>query len=370
MRKIALMIMFAVVSNSAMAEWVEVSRNDIQTNYVDLATIHEEGGMVQMWVLYDYKTAVTTDGKSYYSTNAALEFDCKEGQYRQTFSADFPRIMGLGKYVNRSDVASEWKKVLHGSDMKTQFETACRSQSANSSSSNSNSLASDPTSECISQIKSKKELQILKGKIELGGAADQPIEILANSSVPTKKERAAISLWITEHKNCKQLGNEWRETNVLPSIIALLEGVYSDTYLLAADLYAKKISYGDYAKAYIKIQQEFKTNTNAEIQQLRQQQVARQDAENREREVLAQRERDRQERDRQRLAEQQQQFQYQQQQYQQQEYQRQRENRQFCENRLQQCLNRAGNNQMAIANCNMGNAGCTIGRLIGESLNQ
>jgi cytochrome c len=138
----------------------------------------------------------------------------------------------------------------------------------------------DPTTECITQIPFKKELQILNGKILLDGSANYSFEMLANNSFPSKKEMKAISLWVNEHKRCKQIGNEWRTSRYPAAPLALVDKLYSDNIFLAADLYAKKISYGDFAKGVVKANQEFSVSTAALQQQqqlqLRQQQQAKQ----------------------------------------------------------------------------------------------
>src|ERR1039457_4768462 len=91
-----------------------------------------------------------------------------------------------------------------------------------------NTLAGDPSAECVDQRKSHDELQILKGKISLGSIDDQTLEILSNDDVPTKKEKEAISMWVKEHQICKQLGAEWRSKNYPPTLIPIVDGYYSD----------------------------------------------------------------------------------------------------------------------------------------------
>jgi hypothetical protein len=48
MRKPILMMLLAVVSSSAAAEWVELGSNEISTAYSDPATIRRNGDMVKM----------------------------------------------------------------------------------------------------------------------------------------------------------------------------------------------------------------------------------------------------------------------------------------------------------------------------------
>ena len=137
-----------------------------------------------------------------------------------------------------------------------------------------NALAGDPSVECLEQLKSNDELQILKGKIALGSVDDQTLEILSNDDVPTKNEKEAISNWVRKRQGCKQLGAEWRSKNYSPTLIPIVNGYYSDFTSLTADLYAKKISYGDFAKGRAKIEQEFEKDMADEEQQIQEQKQA------------------------------------------------------------------------------------------------
>ena len=55
MHKAILMMLLAVVSSSAMAEWTVVNENKEFIQYADLATIRKLGNKVKMWGLNDYK---------------------------------------------------------------------------------------------------------------------------------------------------------------------------------------------------------------------------------------------------------------------------------------------------------------------------
>lgn len=136
-----------------------------------------------------------------------------------------------------------------------------------------NAPTSNPIIECVAKIESQKELQILKGKIELS-ESDQLLEILANDSRPTENERKAISIWVSEHQKCDRAGEEWLNSGFSPALTARFNKARADVYFLAADLYAKKISYGDFAKGQIRIEQEFKSDLAAGLEQLHQQQQA------------------------------------------------------------------------------------------------
>lgn len=57
MRKAIVMMLLAAVSSSAAAEWVELNRDEISTDYFDPTTIRKAGDMVKVWSLTDHKTA-------------------------------------------------------------------------------------------------------------------------------------------------------------------------------------------------------------------------------------------------------------------------------------------------------------------------
>ena len=101
MRKIILMILLAVVSNSAMAEWRITSENGFADLYVNLDTYLKAGNTVRVWELQDYKKAITlaSSGDKYLSTTALNEYDCKEKKFRALIFNSHSDHMGEGKLV-------------------------------------------------------------------------------------------------------------------------------------------------------------------------------------------------------------------------------------------------------------------------------
>ncbi len=89
MKKLLLILMLAVVSSSAIAEWVEVTEGGEETEtitaYADPDTIRKTGNRVKMWVLVDYKK----DEEEFGILSARLkeEYDCKEKKQRILFMA-------------------------------------------------------------------------------------------------------------------------------------------------------------------------------------------------------------------------------------------------------------------------------------------
>ncbi|MBI5435614.1 MAG: hypothetical protein HY937_00615 [Nitrosomonadales bacterium] len=125
MRKVILMMLLAVVSNSAMAEWVSVASNKYTAIYVDPATIQRAGNMAKMWILTDYKTANKDMGEAYLSTKDQNEYDCKEVKFRRRASSQHSKNMGGGKVVYSDSYTTRWKPVPPDSGTEILWKFAC-----------------------------------------------------------------------------------------------------------------------------------------------------------------------------------------------------------------------------------------------------
>src|SRR5574342_429275 len=100
----ALMALLVLSSGLAYGEWVSVDRDDRtgMTLYVDLNTIHRRADLVEMWALYDYKTAQLAGGDSYLSRKVQSAYDCKEEARRELSVKEFSGNMGTGEVVHVS----------------------------------------------------------------------------------------------------------------------------------------------------------------------------------------------------------------------------------------------------------------------------
>jgi len=120
MKKLLLTLLLAIVSSSAMAEWVEVDTNygDGLTVYADPVTIRKFGkfgNIVKMWILYDYTMAQTNATKPYLSIKARWKFDCKEEQIQILYELLFTANMGEGKLVRSLGLHNnKWQPVASG----------------------------------------------------------------------------------------------------------------------------------------------------------------------------------------------------------------------------------------------------------------
>ena len=112
MKKLLLTLMLALVSTGAMAEWTQVSVNDVFTQYADFTTIRKTGDRVEMWELLDYKSEQKgVSGAKYLSEKAHKEYGCKEEQVRVLAISGFSKRMGDGKVVNSVREPTKWEPV-------------------------------------------------------------------------------------------------------------------------------------------------------------------------------------------------------------------------------------------------------------------
>ena len=128
MHKAILMRLLAVMSSSAMAEWVEVAEGGEEietiTAYADPDTIRKTGNRVKMWVLVDYKK----DEEEFGILSARLkeEYDCKEKKQRILFMAVYSGHMGKDETVEiLSEPESSWQQPLAGGLAEALLEFAC-----------------------------------------------------------------------------------------------------------------------------------------------------------------------------------------------------------------------------------------------------
>jgi len=128
MRKTVLTLLLAAVSSNAMAKWVMVGKAENITVYVDPASIHIKGGIAIMQDIDDHKTAeIADDGKSYKSTKAQDEFDCKEGQHRTRSLSCYSENMGNGDVVCAYSDPNHatWNQVIPKSINEAMWKLAC-----------------------------------------------------------------------------------------------------------------------------------------------------------------------------------------------------------------------------------------------------
>jgi len=121
----AILMLLAVVSSSAMAEWVEVGTTNKYTSYADPDTIRKVGNKVKVWELVDFKTVQGSTGFQFNSAKVQSQYDCKEEQTRMLYATFHSENMGGGDVVMTHNKATKWAPVAPDSINMMLFEFVC-----------------------------------------------------------------------------------------------------------------------------------------------------------------------------------------------------------------------------------------------------
>jgi hypothetical protein len=148
MSKIILMLLLAIVSSNAMADWVKITSihsqesPEIQIAYTDPATIHKNGNFVNMWVLVDHQSGLSKEvenrlDKIFSRTKDDItkswkvedEFDCLNEKLRMLSYTAYSEHMGNGKIIPNNMVTNHWVPVIPGSIGQALWRFACTKNS-------------------------------------------------------------------------------------------------------------------------------------------------------------------------------------------------------------------------------------------------
>ena len=127
MCKAILLILLAVMSSGAAAEWIVVgsTENSTTTIYADPATIRRKGDMVKMWSLVNYKTPQGGAPKPHMSIRSRDEYDCTEERARGLSLTRHAGSMARGETVFKDSHPEKWEPVPPNSVGEGLWKFAC-----------------------------------------------------------------------------------------------------------------------------------------------------------------------------------------------------------------------------------------------------
>lgn len=125
MRRVILMMLLTVASNSAVAVWVKVSEDANMIIYATPEIIREADNKVKLWWVADFKTIQTNNGEVYLSSKSQYEFDCKGRKYRPLSFSRHSKKMAKGNVVYNSSRDGKWGKVSPNSNGELLLKFAC-----------------------------------------------------------------------------------------------------------------------------------------------------------------------------------------------------------------------------------------------------
>jgi len=125
MNKLILTLMLAVVSSSAMAEWIFSAEDHNSKYYINPDSIRKSGNTVQMWELANFnEVQKMRNGEKYLSYKNQTEFKCEARQRRSTYTVLYSEHMGEGNTVHTFDVPDKWSPAVPESVGETHLEIA------------------------------------------------------------------------------------------------------------------------------------------------------------------------------------------------------------------------------------------------------
>jgi hypothetical protein len=129
MTRIILVLLLAVASNSAMAEWIVEGENGDEVFSSDHASIHWNTDKVKMlFQLEEKKEQEISSGKKYMSVSGRNEFDCTANKSRVLYAYYYANKETKGDVVFRVDEPSEWAKLMPNSKEDVLWHVACESK--------------------------------------------------------------------------------------------------------------------------------------------------------------------------------------------------------------------------------------------------
>jgi len=116
----------AIVSSSAMAEWVYANEAIDRKFYINLDSIRQSGNTVKMWILGDFNEVMKMNGvDNHLSYKSQFEYKCEEKQKRVIYQVLYSGNMGKGNIVYTFDEPNKWTPVIPDSAGEYHLEIAC-----------------------------------------------------------------------------------------------------------------------------------------------------------------------------------------------------------------------------------------------------
>lgn len=123
---LSVMILTALFSGTASAEWVRVGGTHKYGGYVDMATIGQTDQTVTLWTLRDFTVTRQVARGPYRSTKTKKQYDCRNHRSRLLFAKYYAGQMGQGRLVYQGKGTKQWAKIAPGSDGEAEWKVACQ----------------------------------------------------------------------------------------------------------------------------------------------------------------------------------------------------------------------------------------------------
>ncbi len=123
MRKFLLIL--ALFSSSASAQWQSLGGDDEETAYADSAGIQRRDQRVKMWALFDLKSPRNFGDLRYASMKIQREYNCASKESRVVAMSAHSGNMGEGETVYSNNTHYKWARVKPDSAEQALWDIAC-----------------------------------------------------------------------------------------------------------------------------------------------------------------------------------------------------------------------------------------------------
>lgn len=122
-------VLLALVSTGASADWVRIEGDEAATAYANPASIRKVGNVVKMWVLYDLRKPDSLQGKNYSSMKSNDSYDCMSDRTQRLHTLFYAGNMGSGNVITARHTGNyPWKPVVQNTLPQAVWKFACKEQ--------------------------------------------------------------------------------------------------------------------------------------------------------------------------------------------------------------------------------------------------
>ena len=126
MKRLLITLLLAVLSTSAMAEWLNLTPSGDRAHYINMATIRKQGNIVKIWEMLDYKSPQKgPDGAPFLSIKTLVAYDCVNVTIAFPDFTYFSGNMGGGKRISNSQYSGGWRDIDPDSMMIVVWRQLC-----------------------------------------------------------------------------------------------------------------------------------------------------------------------------------------------------------------------------------------------------
>ncbi len=126
MRRLLCILILALISSEASAQWQSIGESDAETAYVDIAGIKRyPNGLTAMSALFDLKQPRAIGDMDYLSVKIEREYACRSRRSRIIAKAAYAGHMAQGEIIYTSNVREKWAIIAKDSAEEALWNIAC-----------------------------------------------------------------------------------------------------------------------------------------------------------------------------------------------------------------------------------------------------